>query len=76
MSTWRPSNITFYPSPEANRWHGMSLSTTLMQTPTSMALQSLPELQLIMQRQASQPNMPIFHLLTFPYRVSLKLQVA
>jgi len=69
MSTWRPSNITFYPSPEANRWHGMSLST-------SMALQSLPELQLIMQRQASQPNMPIFHLLTFPYRVSLKLQVA
>jgi len=49
-----------YPRPEANRWHGMSLSLTLMQTLTSIALQSLP-------------NMPILHLLTFLYRLSLKL---
>jgi len=42
-----------------------------------MALQSLPKLQPIMQRQLSQPNMPIFRLLTFlyRYRLSLKLRV-
>jgi len=51
-----------YPGPEANRWHGMSLSLTLMQTLTSIALQSLPELQPIMQQQPSQPNMPILRL--------------
>jgi len=56
-----------YPGPEANRWHGMSLSLTLMQTPTSTALQSLPELQPIMQQQPSQPNMPILRTLTFSY---------
>ena len=61
-----------YHEPEANRWHGMLLSLTLMQTPTSIALQSLPELQPIMQQQQSQPNMPILRLLTFSYRLSLK----
>jgi len=48
--------------PEANRWHGMSLFLTLMHTPTSIALQSLPELQPIMQQQPSQPNMSILRL--------------
>jgi len=33
-----------YPEPEANRRHGMLLSLTLMQTLTSIALQSLLEL--------------------------------
>ena len=42
-----------YPGPEANRWHGMLLSLTLMQTLTSIALQSLPELQPIMQQPAT-----------------------
>ena len=40
-----------------------------------IALQSLPELQPIMQQQLSQPNMPILRLLTFLYRLSLKLWV-
>jgi len=46
-----------------------------MQTPTSIAVQSMPELQPIMQQQQSQPNMPILRLLTFSYRLSLKLRV-
>jgi len=50
-----------YPGPEANHWHGMLLSLTLMQTPTSIALQSLPKLQPIMQQQQSQPNMPTLY---------------
>ena len=59
-----------YPGPEANRWHGMLLSLTLMQTLTSIALQSLPGLQPIMQQQPSQP-MPILRLLTFSYTINL-----
>jgi len=64
-----------YFGPEANRWHGMSLSPTLMQTPTSIALQSLPELQPIMEQQPSQPNMPVLRLHTFSYRSSVTLWV-
>ena len=79
MQAWQASGWGHrplrYPGPEANRWHGMSLSLTLMQTLTSIALQSLPELQPIMQQQLSQLNMPILRLLTFSYRLSLKLRV-
>ena len=63
-----------YPGPEANRWHEMLLSLTLMQTLTSIALQSLPELQPNMQQQPSQPNMPILRPLTFSYHLLLRLR--